>query len=144
MGEKNTSESVVMRCHDCGTALVRETRAVEYPYKGQSVTVDQPAWWCPDCGEGVLTGKDFRAKEPALAELRARVDGILSPAEVRRIREKLGLSQRKAGAVLGGGPHAFQKYEKGEVGVSQAMSNLLRLLDDSPGLLLKLPKKQVA
>jgi DNA-binding transcriptional regulator YiaG len=45
---------------------------------------------------------------------------------------RLRLSQRKAGELLGGGPRAFQKYESGEVMVSAAMSNLLRLLDKDP------------
>lgn len=33
---------------------------------------------------------------------------------------------------LSGGPRAFQKYESGEVMISQAMSNLLRLLANDP------------
>lgn len=133
-----------MRCHDCGTELIRETRPTEYTYKGHSITVEQPAWWCSDCGEGVLVGKDFRAKEPAFAALKAEVDGLLTPQEIKRIRSKLKLSQRRAGAILGGGPHAFQKYESGEVGVSQAMSNLLRLLDKNPKLLRDLDTTEAA
>ena len=34
-----------------------------------------------------------------------------SPQEIRRIREKIGLSQVEAGELLGGGPRAFTKYE---------------------------------
>ena len=138
MDRKKSKKTADMRCHDCGTKLIRETRPVEYTYKGQSTMVRQPGWWCPDCGEGVLVGKDVSASEPAFIELKARVEGLLPPSEVRRIRTKLKLSQRKAGAVLGGGQNAFQKYEKGEVGVTQAMSNLLRLLDQDPRLLKKL------
>jgi DNA-binding transcriptional regulator YiaG len=39
----------------------------------------------------------------------------LSPADIRRIREKLGLSQAEAGELLGGGPRAFTKYENGTI-----------------------------
>ena len=140
--KRKSTKSKQMVCHDCGTKLIREERPVEISYKGQSAMVQQPGWWCPDCGEGVLVGKDLSATEPAFVELKARVDGILTPAEVRRIRTKLKLSQRKASAILGGGPRAFQKYENGEVCISRAMSNLLRLLDTNPKLLLELEKAQ--
>ena len=140
--KRKSTKSKQMVCHDCGTKLIREKRSVEISYKGQSAMVQQPGWWCPDCGEGVLVGKDLSATEPAFVELKARVDGILTPAEVRRIRTKLKLSQRKASAILGGGPRAFQKYENGEVCISRAMSNLLRLLDTNPKLLLELEKAQ--
>jgi HTH-type transcriptional regulator/antitoxin MqsA len=50
-------------------------------------------------------------------------------------REKLRLSQRRAGEVLGGGPRAFQKYESGKQAVSVPMSNLLRLLARDPSRL---------
>jgi HTH-type transcriptional regulator/antitoxin MqsA len=56
----------------------------------------------------------------------------LGPAQVR---EKLRLSQGRAGKVLGGGPRAFQKYESGEQAVSVPMSNLLRLLARDPSRL---------
>jgi len=111
---------------------------------GETITVDQPGWWCSKCGEAVLVGEDVAASESAFIELKARVDGLVPPAEVKRIRTKLKLSQRKAGALLGGGPNAFQKYEKGEVGVSQAMSHLLRLLDQDPSLLGKLREGKAA
>jgi len=48
------------------------------------------------------------------------------------IRERLKLSQRRAGELLGGGTRAFQKYESGGQQVSVPMANLLRLLDRDP------------
>ena len=62
----------------------------------------------------------------------ADVDEVLGPHEVTQVREKLGLSQRAAGELLGGGPRAFQKYEAGKQAVSAPMSNLLRLLANDP------------
>jgi DNA-binding transcriptional regulator YiaG len=38
----------------------------------------------------------------------------LTRDDIRRIRERLGLTQVEAGEVLGGGPRAFQKYESGD------------------------------
>ena len=42
----------------------------------------------------------------------------LDPDQIRTIREGLGLSQREAGNLLGGGPNAFAKYESGTLAPS--------------------------
>ena len=59
----------------------------------------------------------------------------LEPDEIRIIREGLGLSQREAGQVLGGGPNAFAKYESGSLAPAAALANLLLVLKDNPGAL---------
>ena len=59
----------------------------------------------------------------------------LSPAEVRAIRKRLGLTQKEAGALLGGGPSAFTKYEAGSHKPAASMVNLLRLLNSWPDLM---------
>jgi HTH-type transcriptional regulator/antitoxin MqsA len=79
-----------------------------------------------------------------LLELRAEVHGVLKPDEVRAIRLRLKLSQRKAGELLGGGPRAFQKYESGEVLVSKPMAQLLRLLERDPRRLKELARDVAA
>jgi HTH-type transcriptional regulator/antitoxin MqsA len=113
--------------------MVRDTRPDEVEYKGRSVTFDQPGWYCTACDEAVLDGPDAAVANEAFVDLRAEVDGLLTPHEIACIRTKLGLSQRQAGAVLGGGPRAFQKYESGTDWVTRAMANLLRVLDRDPG-----------
>ena len=42
------------------------------------------------------------------------------------------LSQRDASRLLGGGRHAFERYEARRLALSEAMANLLRLLDHDP------------
>ena len=64
-----------------------------------------------------------------------RREGLLAPSEVRRVRKELGLTQKEAGLLLGGGRNAFQKYESAEVLTSQAISNLLRVLEKHPAAL---------
>ena len=119
-----------------------ETRDNEVAYKGHATVVPVEAWWCSKCGEGILDYAALRANEDAFQALKARVDGILTGAEVKAIRERLGLSQRKAGELLGGGARAFQKYESGETMVSAPMANLLRLLDNDPQRLRELEAKE--
>ena len=127
-------------CEDCGAILVRDVRSRSWTYKRRSITFNQPGWWCPvdATHDVVLDEADTDTTEPILLEHRALVDGGMPPREVRRIREHLGLSQREAGRIIGGGPVAFHKYEKGEVATTQAVGNFLRLLDRHPELVAEL------
>ena len=119
-------------CPACGGMMVRASRPDTITYKAETISIQQPGWWCQDCEEAEFDPEDQEAADRAFQGLRAKVDGILLPEQVRAIRKRLGLSQRKAGELLGGGPRAFQKYERGQVTVSKPMSNLLRLLDADP------------
>jgi HTH-type transcriptional regulator/antitoxin MqsA len=104
-------------------------------YKGIKRTIKTLGWWCTRCGEAILSGEPLVAHEKSFQQLKAEVDQVMGPAEVARARAALGLSQRKAGELLGGGPRAFQKYESGKQAVSVPMSNLLRLLANEPSRL---------
>ncbi len=59
----------------------------------------------------------------------------LVPDDIRTFRKGLGLTQREAGELLGGGPKAFAKYETGERTPSTACNNLLRVLRANPSAL---------
>ena len=127
-----------------GELLKRDTRPFTVRYKGLERTVDQPGWYPEDNDEGILEGDDFRVGDRALAEIKAEIALLPDKEEVRRIRQRLGLSQRRAGEVLGGGPRAFQKYKSGEVVVSRPMANLLKLLDREPERLVELTSERAA
>jgi len=119
-------------CPETGHPMVRDVRPMTIKYKGNSIEVDMPGWYCENCGEGVHTGKDMLVSDRALNRLKAKVDGLLLPETVKRIRKRLKLTQRDAGTIIGGGPNAFQKYESGDVLVSKAVASALLLLDNHP------------
>lgn len=122
-------------CPECGGVMRYGTRDDQLVYRGQKKTIKSLGWWCTECAEAILSGDALKAHGRAFANLKAEVDAVMTPAEVAEVREKLGLSQRKAGELLGGGPRAFQKYEAGTQMVSAPMSNLLRLLSKDPSRL---------
>jgi HTH-type transcriptional regulator/antitoxin MqsA len=119
-------------CPECGGVMRYEKHADVISYRGHEKTIQSLGWWCTKCGEGILTGNPLVAHGRALQSLKAEVDGVLGPKEVAEVREALGLSQRKAGELLGGGPRAFQKYESGSQIPSVPMSHLLTLLARDP------------
>jgi HTH-type transcriptional regulator/antitoxin MqsA len=129
-------------CPTTGAAMRRGVRPLTLTYKGESITVDMPGWYCDASDEGILTGIDMKVSDRALNRLKARTEGLLEPEEIRRIRKKLQLSQVEAGEMIGGGPRAFQKYEAGDLLPSKAISSALVLLDHDPAALRVLEARQ--
>ncbi len=119
-------------CPETGAPMYRGVRPITLTYKGQSLTFNMPGWYCDQSEESIHTGKDMKISDRKLNLLKARVEGVLEPEEIRRIRKKLHLSQEQAGLLIGGGPRAFQKYESGDVLPSRAVSTALVLLDHAP------------
>jgi HTH-type transcriptional regulator/antitoxin MqsA len=119
-------------CHACGHGMIHDVRPLTITYKGLSATFDVPGWYCTSCDEAVFSGKDLAMYDQELNKMKAQSENLLLPNDIRRIRKKLHLTQADAGAILGGGPNAFHKYESGIVLPSHAISNLLRLLEAMP------------
>ena len=116
-----------MNSPETGEALTRGVRPFTVTYKGHAITVDLPGWYPEGGSDGVLVGDDMAAADQAPRDLKERVDALPSPATIRRIRTKLKLSQRAAGAAFKVGPNAFDKYERGLVEPSGPMIQLLLL-----------------
>jgi HTH-type transcriptional regulator / antitoxin MqsA len=129
-------------CPNTGTKMRRDTRPMTLSYKGESVTFDMTGWYCDSCDESIHTGADMKLSDRMLNLLKARVEGLAEPREIRRIREKLRLTQERAGNLIGGGPRAFQKYESGDLLPSRAITSALVLLDNNPAGLSVLEKRQ--
>ena len=130
---------------ETGEKLSRDVRPFTVRHGGRERVVQLPGWYPVKKGaEGVHIGADMDVVDRTLVELKAEVQGVLKPDEVRAIRLRLKLSQRKAGEILGGGPRAFQKYESGEVLVSRPMTQLLRLLSRDPKRLQELLRRSAA
>lgn len=119
---------------ETGETLTRGVRPFVVSYKGESVTVDLPGYYPAGNGDGVHVGDDLKVTDEALRLLKEKVEGLPSPATIRRVRNKLKLSQREAGTLLKVGENAFDKYERGLVEPSGPTSQLLGLLDRHPEL----------
>jgi HTH-type transcriptional regulator/antitoxin MqsA len=127
-----------MKCPSCGAAkLVRGTRDLPYTYKGETTTIAAVrGQFCPACGEILLAAGEARRVSKAMLELNKQVNAsIVDPAFIARVRKKLGLGQRQAAAIFGGGPNAFSRYENGKTKPPLALVRLFQLLDQHPNLL---------
>jgi HTH-type transcriptional regulator/antitoxin MqsA len=72
-------------CPETGAAMARGTRPMEVSYKGRSVTIEMPGWYCAESGESIHTSEDLQVSDAALQELRLQIESLSSPREVKRI-----------------------------------------------------------
>jgi HTH-type transcriptional regulator/antitoxin MqsA len=130
-------------CPVCGEMAAQyEKRKTAYSYKGCSFDIMQPALWCNACGEGVISPEQNKATAFEIQEQRARIDGLLTPVEIAKIRKHLNLNQKDASHIFGGGINAFNRYERGVNPIPKPLSMLLLLLDKHPEQLQELLMSQ--
>ena len=129
-----------MDCALCGKGqLVRDTRDVPYTYKGQKTIIKNVRGeYCNRCGHGFYgPGEDGQKVMDETGRWQKLVDDILLEQAifVAKTRQKLGLDQRQAGEIFGGGVNAFSRYETGKVRTPVSVMQLFTLLDRHPELL---------
>jgi HTH-type transcriptional regulator / antitoxin MqsA len=126
------------KCPTCfeGT-LHQQTKRTQFEYRNHILEYDQEGAWCNSCGEGIVTGNEVSVSDSVLDDFVARVDQE-EALELSRIRRKLGLSQKEAARIAGGGHNAFSRYERGQAKPLAAVIHLFRLLDRHPELLSEL------
>jgi len=121
------------KCPHCASGYLSfGVKQQTHSYKTNTFIVHQPGDWCNICPEGVLSGNHIKATSKVIRDMHAKIDHLLTSEEVRQIRNRLGLTQKEAASICGGGPNAFSRYESGKATVSRATSNLLLLLSKYP------------
>ncbi len=122
------------RCPLCGQDQARlsdatyEVRADD----GVVLTYKDHLMRCTACGEAWYTHEQAMASSRARAAVLRRHAGLLTPDDIRALRDRLGLSQAQLETVLGTGPKTVVRWEKGTVCQSRAADRLLRLLATTP------------
>ena len=127
-----------MQCPSCESGvLVKGRKAMPYRYKGQELRLPKEAGaFCSICDEAVLEEEASRRLLEAMTAFQRQVNQqFCDPNFIRRVRRKLGMGQREAAAVFGGGVNAFSRYETGKAQPPLALVKLLHLLEHHPELL---------
>jgi len=96
---------------------------------------DLECYRCDACGADPVFTDQIRRNQLKIADTKRAHDGLLTGAQIRGVRERLGLTQSQASEVFGGGANAFSKYERGDVMQSVAMDRLLKVADFVPGVM---------
>ena len=131
-------------CAICGEhASEHMTKSVPLTYKGTTFYIDQPGHWCGACGEGILEPEDGKAVQKEIQHNKSQIDGILTPDEVKFIREMLNISQKEASLRFGGGINAFNRYEQGVTPLPKPLSQLLVILKNHPDQINEIPPTNI-
>jgi DNA-binding transcriptional regulator YiaG len=109
-----------------------QTRSFEVflpPYEGgepELVETIQVEVFQDDDGDEVLTPES----SALIDRVHARHRGLLSGSEIRRMRERLNLTQKRLAALLGCGEKTLSRLENGDGYPSLLVNRILRLLDE--------------
>jgi DNA-binding transcriptional regulator YiaG len=93
---------------------------------GRIVTVEVPVDWDEQIHDWVLTEEAHRE----IDRLKAREIGLLSPEQLRELRERHGLTQWEIGALFQVGEKSWCRWESGKHRPSRSINLLIRALYD--------------
>ena len=122
------------RCPSCGHAsLVAQTIRDEFEYgaEGERVLVVAdavPVLVCPACGETFFGPAAARVRHQAICVAM----GLLTPDQIKGVREKLGKNQAEFAKLTGIGVATLSRWECGRLIQTRAMDRYLRLLQTIP------------
>ena len=121
-------------CPDCNGKLMCAWHETTLTYgdeeEHQKFEVDLPIHTCSDCGFETLSDYGVRLKHEALC----RRLGVLTPAEIRNIRELRGLNRPEFAELTGIGEASLGRWERAEGVQSLAYDRYLRLLSVQDGI----------
>jgi putative zinc finger/helix-turn-helix YgiT family protein len=111
-------------------ALATVPYRVEIDHDGRAYTVDLPALTVPRCGNCGNLVLDEEANREISDALRRQV-GLLTPAQIRAGRERLGLTQKDLARLLRVSDAALSRWETGAQIQQRSLDLLLRLYFES-------------
>ena len=122
------------RCPSCGHQPLEARRIrdeFEYGPDDERITVVAeavPVLACPACGEVLYGAEAAAVRHQAIC----RELGLLSPAEIKALRERLGPDQEDFARLTGIGVATLSRWERGRLLQTRALDRYLRLLDALP------------
>ena len=125
-----------LKCRTCREVAVAPAvvpYAAEVEHDGRAYPVALPALDVLRCGRCGATVLDDAANEKVSDAFRS-VAGLLAPAQIRRRREALGLTQKQLSAFLDISESTLSRWETGAQVQQRAMDRLLRGFFEVPEL----------
>jgi HTH-type transcriptional regulator/antitoxin MqsA len=128
-------------CSSCGGDLVESQERTQIRIGSKTTVVDVTGSTCSSCGETFYTPQQLDAAQIAASNQLRKEDGLLGPADIRRIRARYGLTQAQLEQLLGVGPKTVVRWERGTVCQSRTADELLRIITDMPFVYEHLARK---
>lgn len=122
-------------CHQCGVQSARiESRIQNFCYgdgdKAVELQAEVRVWACTSCEHSYLDDSAEDARHEAIC----RYLNILTPREIKALRDRYGLSQADFANITGLGIASIKRWETGVTTQNVSSDRLLRLLQDPANL----------
>jgi putative zinc finger/helix-turn-helix YgiT family protein len=132
-------------CDECGGYAVQMSFKDDRFFYGSGtdaveLTARVPVWTCDKCGHAYTEGD----AEDLRHEVVCRHLGVLSPTQVRAVREKYGMSQSEFAKATGFGLASVKRWETGALIQNQSTDRLLRLLATDRSIIGKLAGLEIS
>lgn len=124
-------------CIACGKEVPASYKSVIHSHliKGERICVEQETLVCPVCGKEFTTLEVADKSQKKAYQIYRKSKGLLSPEEIKGIRQKYGLSQGLFARILGFGEKTITRYENGYL-PDPAQSNLIMLVANENSFLI--------
>ena len=125
-----------MKCIECGNEMSFESRDITDSYENIKYTVNKlQGHYCDNCGESIHSREESQKIFEAIEKIKHK-----SPEKlILMVRKMIGIDQKKAGQIFGGGPNAFSRYETGKSKIPTPLITLFTLIDKHPNLISEVP-----
>ena len=128
-------------CPNCGTQMKKTKGKKSFPINGENIFVPDIAYLkCSKCGEILINIQEIRRLREGALEIYRKKYGLLPGEEIRRLRERFGITQGQLAKLLKLGVNTISRWESGRNVQTAAMDILLRLVRDLPGSMEYLQK----
>jgi len=114
------------------------TREETFPVKGEPITISTNVRVCDKCGEDVYDRELDSASLIKAFDVYRSIHGLVSPSDIKAIRENYGLTQRGLSNLLGMGEVTIHRYESGSI--PDEVHNQLLMMVKSPWNMQKILK----
>ena len=126
------TESPIATCPLCGGFLEVVSEEREVRIGTRSARVRDQFSSCSACEEEYYAPGQMDATLRRASDAIRREEGLLTPHQIREIRQGLGLTQDAFEKLLGVGPKTVVRWEKGTVFQNRATDSLLRVVRAQP------------
>lgn len=122
-----------MLCVECGAAMRRTDEPITDVYKNEEITVEGiPHYKCDACGETVMDADALGKWAAAADEEYRKQHGLLTPADIAKLRKSLGMTQAEFQKVLGVKSPTVSRWETGAVIQTETANKLMVLMRNVP------------
>jgi len=124
------------KCEECGCGTVGEATRENFGVKFDRIPFVVPEaiiGVCEGCGAEYYDGREYKRWRKLFDEEQARTGGVLSPAEIRALREALRMTMSDFSALIGTTRQSLHHWEKDdrEVPQSRMVDLMLRLVQEA-------------